>query len=127
MYRCCKQKHAITEDFDTNEDFVTKDEGTILEALFLGIGKANKRVRTINIGGDEAIPASVSSPSDLSLREEVAPCLDEVSLLCHVGDAPSLVAMTGNQDNPKNTLGRIDELEPLPTSLDLITHIGNLG
>ena len=80
MYRCCKQKHAITEDFDTNEDFVTKDEGTILEALFLGIGKTNKRVRTINIGGDEAIPASVSSPSDLSLREEVAPCLDEVSL-----------------------------------------------
>ena len=29
-YRCCKQKHAIIEDFDTNEDFVTEDESFAL-------------------------------------------------------------------------------------------------
>lgn len=126
-YKRCKQKHAITKGFDINENFVTKDEGIIPETSFLGTSRAGKRMRTIDTSRDIIDYVVVSAPSDVSLREEIAPCSDKVSLLCHAGDVSSLVVVTGDQDNPKNTLGRTEELEPLPSSLDPITHIDNLG
>lgn len=43
-YRRCKQKHAITKDFDTNKDFVIENEGFASETLPLGASRANKRI-----------------------------------------------------------------------------------
>ena len=69
----------------------------------------------------------MSASPNVSLREEIDPWSNEASPLCHASNAPSLVVVTGDQDNPENTLGRNEELEPLPASLDPITHIDDLG
>ena len=115
--------HAITEDFDTNEDFVTEDEGSALETSSLGTGKADKRVRSTIIDEDEANPTGVSTPSDASLREDIAPYLDKVSPLCHIGDVSSIVEPIGSQEN---VLERTKELEPLLASLNPITYTNDL-
>ena len=52
-YRRCKQKHAIIEDFDTDEDFVTEYESSALETFPLGAGRADKRVRLAATNRDE--------------------------------------------------------------------------
>ena len=84
-------------------------------------------MRTTDTDRDEVDLARVSASPNVSLREEIDPCSDEASPLCHASNAPSLVVVTGDQDNPENTLGRNEELEPLPASLDPITHIDDLG
>lgn len=66
-YRRCKQKHVITEDFDTNEDFVTKDKGTVPETSSLGTGRVGKRVRTVDTDKNRVNSAGVSTFSDVSL------------------------------------------------------------
>ena len=79
-----------------------------------------------DIDRDKVNPAGVSATPDASLQEEIVPCLDEVSPSCHIGDAPSLAIVIGDQDNQEITLGRIEELEPLLANLDPITHIDDL-
>lgn len=44
-YRPCKQKHAIIEDFYTDDDFVIEDECIIPETFSLGTSRVGKRVR----------------------------------------------------------------------------------
>ena len=95
-YKHCKQKHAITEDFDTDEEFVTEDKDIVPETSSLGTGKADKRVKTVDTDKGEFNPTSVSAFSDVSLREEISPYLDEFSPLCHVGDAPFLIVVKGD-------------------------------
>ena len=69
----------------------------------------------------------MSALSDVSLQKEIVSYSDEVSPLCHANNVRFLAIVTSNQDHPVNTLGRTEDLEPLPTSLDPITHIDDLG
>ena len=125
-YRRCKKKHAIIEDFDTDKDFVTKDEGFSLETSPLGAGRTNKRVRPITINEDETDLAGVLASPDAFLLKDIASYLEEVFPLCHISDVLSFAEPIGDLDDQGNALERIEELEPLSANLDPITHIDDL-
>ena len=126
VYRHCKQKQAIIEDFDTNKDLVTEDEGSVLETSPSSASRVGKRVRLVATDKDEVDPTRVSAPPKAFLQEDITFYSDEVSPLCHTSNVPSLAELTGDMDDQENALDRTEELEPLLTDLDLITHIDDL-
>ena len=125
-YRCCKQKHAIIEDFDIDEDFVTEDESSTLETSPLGASRADKRVRLVATNEDETDLVGMSDPLGASLQKGIATCSDEVSLLPYTGNALSSAQQIGNLDDQGNALERTEELEFLLADLDPIAHIEDL-
>ena len=125
-YRRCKQKHAIIEDFDTDEDFVTEYEISDLETSPLGAGRPNKRVRLATTNGDQTDLVGMSAPPNVSLLEDITPCSDEVFHLPYTGNVFSPTEPIGNLDDQGNALERAKELESLLVDLDPIAHIEDL-
>lgn len=120
------EKHAITEDFDFDEDFVIEYECFTLEISPLGASRVGKRVRSVATDGNEVDPIRVSVSPDASLRENITRCSDEVSSLCHTNDVSSLAKQIGDLDDQGNTLERTKELESLLVGLNSITHNDDL-
>ena len=83
-------------------------------------------MRLTTIDEDEADLARVLASLDASLWKDITLCLYEVSPLCHTSNVPSLAELTGDMDDQENALDRTEELEPLLTDLDPITHIDDL-
>ena len=83
-------------------------------------------MRLVATNGDETNLVGMSAPPSVSLREDIAPCSNEVSCLTHTGNALSLTEPVGNLDDQGNALEMTEELKSLLVDLDPIAHIEDL-